>query len=392
MNKKIICLAVSAAMAVSLSTAFSITSFAENESSAESYAESVTTQESESSDAENSRKEESSKQESREKQKYTLTVISEETGKTTTVKNVVEGTSVMSLIDNKTLDFALLDAEGYIFSRLSRYPLSHFKNAEEYMAEIKSNNAYNTTIYSDTKLYAVYFKHVDSIDVKLDAPICGVETDVDRKSKHETTSIYDYSTQTNKPEFSCDSEGVALTGGWTISNGNLQNYFDNGTYLSDPFICTFDGGKNYHVTFSVDTKLGYYLDNKTGVTVNGDKTVQYACHSDIDEIRYSASIDTDIKAVHDAENGKCKVCGKKAEEVTSEISEEVSKTDESSAESSKQQSSQAESSESTMSDAQEFQSYLLSEMTPVFIILGSMILVIVIIKIVGAVRNKKDKN
>ena len=119
MNKKIICLAVSAAMAVSLSTAFSITSFAENESSAESYAESVTTQESESSDAENSRKEESSKQESREKQKYTLTVISEETGKTTTVKNVVEGTSVMSLIDNKTLDFALLDAEGNILYLIS---------------------------------------------------------------------------------------------------------------------------------------------------------------------------------------------------------------------------------------------------------------------------------
>ena len=380
---------LSVILAASLSPVFSLTALAVKTNSKPEQSQSQETGLKKTDSSESSGNEQSSQktptvtvQTSREKAKYTVTVVSEETGNTAVVKDVVEGTKVSDLLEKDILNLNQLDKPGFRFNRLTSHPLSKItdkdskKRAEKYIADADKTDG--TYIYSDTKIYAVYFRHVDDIEIELTAPVCGTETD---------TGGSDFSTQTNAPEFRCKTKGLDMTCGWTISDGNLQRFFDTGSYLSDPYTGSFEGGRKYHATFSVIAALGYYIDDSTAVAVNGEINRSLKAHSDKNEVSYSASIDTEIKAVHNEKNGKCTACKKTVKPAAAAVSSEEESTVSSAAESNTKISSDAEES-SAASDAEEFKGYLLSILIPVFIILGVMLLIILVVKIISAVKNR----
>ena len=153
-------------------------------------------------------------------------------------------------------------AEGYVFH-------CWVTNLDFEQDEVSMANtaAYlESRVHEDMKLYAVWYKLVDTVEITVDPPVPG---DVIGKKWYETED-YSFQYQSPRPRAKVTTEGVRVQ----------QNswYDDIKTYwVTDPndvestFFGKFENGKKYYAEIFIEPEYGYQFADQLTVYVNGVK-------------------------------------------------------------------------------------------------------------------------
>ena len=155
-----------------------------------------------------------------------------------------------------------------VFFQVGRKDISQYGSSEDFYKELRPS-ADDPLISEGTTFYALWQKHVDSVSVSVEAPLCGTEVTA---QKYDDYDEYDYSTINTTPVINIETTGVELAKSYMPGGGTWDVAFwseSTGDGFPAPFIGTILGGETYHASFALASKFGYYLDETTVVSIDG---------------------------------------------------------------------------------------------------------------------------
>lgn len=193
-------------------------------------------------------------------EKHTITFDVQGIGETPDPITVEDGASYLYMRENDHGQNPT--ADGYVF-----HCWATTLDFEQDEVSMSNTAAYlETPIYEDLKLYAIWYKIVDTVDVTVDPPKAG---DVIGTKRYETED-YSFDYQYPCPNVTVNSEGARVSDySWDMSQKST-------TWLSDPndresnFYGTFEDGKEYGVWVMIEPIFGYQFADELTITMNGE--------------------------------------------------------------------------------------------------------------------------
>ena len=122
-----------------------------------------------------------------------------------------------------------------------------------------------TPIKEDITLYAVWYKLIDAVEIKVDPPVAGdvIGTDV------YATEDFSFTYQSPRPHAEAIGEGYRVKDSFWSAIGPAVFWLEDADDRESMFEGTFEDGREYGVSVEVEPEFGYEFTDHLKVTFNG---------------------------------------------------------------------------------------------------------------------------
>ena len=181
--------------------------------------------------------------------------------------------------------------KGYNLVGYTNNPITNYSSEKEMSAD-RFNPDEKETIESDITVYFSVEKHIKTVRIKANAPLCGEKTETEYDG-----TLPVWTSQTNRPKVTVSGEGVELAE--DIDDQHPTYWVKDEPAGVVPYIGDFEYGKKYNATVEVKAKFGYIFqdDDQSGQDddqdgqeneelpeFNGDPIVLDGCYGNTEQI------------------------------------------------------------------------------------------------------------